>query len=541
MELIQNLIYSIRNFKILTKGDVLNIKPITILCGSNSCGKSSIIQSILLLSQSMQDFFIKNNLMRIVLGFPSRFFPKNLKFSSNLIFEGKFCHLQDFKNIIFENNLDNDLEFQWKFKYKNLEHKIILTYLGIKDEESDINKFIPFIQKIHIIRKNEEQSQEFAIDLIDKSTLSYNIKFNNPLLFDKDKFFLNPKRYDLSIEVLNEIKEYVKNKDFKFEKVSCFSITGPFSHQVHFNSPQFVNEFIKNSKKKGIEIPNDQKEEFSESVNQVLIDIVNYPIYDIFEGLIQYYRKIQYIGPLREQPKRYYQFSDSRISNLGLRGENFAHILAIQRKKNVSIIKLIKKNSVIDFSDPEDVELIDGVNYWLEEMNLQKIRIINVEIIVRIGVEYSQNQPTDSSVSLPDVGFGLSQILPVIIEVLRSKKNSTLVLEQPEIHLHPKLQAKLADFILCNAKNNKNFIIETHSDHFVKRLCLRIAQSSNDDLSKMIGIYFVVPTKDGTRIMEIEIDEFGDILNWPKGFFDESEDGLIIQAAYLKKKLKESE
>ena len=95
----------------------------------------------------------------------------------------------------------------------------------------------------------------------------------------------------------------------------------------------------------------------------------------------------------------------------------------------------------------------------------------------------------------------------------------------------------MADFLLCNAKLGKNFIVETHSEYLIKRLCLRIAQFQEEDLSKLINIYFVTPNEEnnGARIVDVKINEFGEILEWPKGFFDEDEDVKILNAGYNKK------
>ena len=155
-------------------------------------------------------------------------------------------------------------------------------------------------------------------------------------------------------------------------------------------------------------------------------------------------------------------------------------------------------------------------------------------------ITYSDSQAKESSVAIPDVGFGLSQVLPVLVEVLRMESGKSIILEQPEIHLHPRMQGDLADFILCNAQLKKNFIIETHSEHFIKRLCLRIAQFKELDISKQISIYFIVSNtkNDGADIVEVQIDEFGKIKNWPLGFFDENEDQLILEESFKKRNYK---
>lgn len=88
--------------------------------------------------------------------------------------------------------------------------------------------------------------------------------------------------------------------------------------------------------------------------------------------------------------------------------------------------------------------------------------------------------------NIVDVGFGVSQILPIITQGLNMQKEETFILEQPEIHLHPKMQMKMADFILSLALSEKNVIAETHSDHIINRLCRRIME--NEELRNIVNI-----------------------------------------------------
>lgn len=121
-----------------------------------------------------------------------------------------------------------------------------------------------------------------------------------------------------------------------------------------------------------------------------------------------------------------------------------------------------------------------------------------------------------------DVGIGISQVLPVLVLAYGSR-GKLLAMEQPEIHLHPALQAELGDvFIEAALGERKNtFILETHSEHLILRLMRRIREgkiSPND-----VGVVFVEPLARGSRFIELRIDEEGDFIDeWPGGFFEES-------------------
>jgi predicted ATPase len=141
------------------------------------------------------------------------------------------------------------------------------------------------------------------------------------------------------------------------------------------------------------------------------------------------------------------------------------------------------------------------------------------EIIYKVGVaEKNSGKP----VSLADVGVGYSQIIPIILLGLLNNPENLMLIEQPEIHLHPSSAANLADLFLGFIEDNKRFIIETHSQDFINKLRLRVIQ--NPELKDKINIVFVEQDAEGaSHIKQFEIDENGMFPEWPEGFIDESE------------------
>ena len=114
---------------------------------------------------------------------------------------------------------------------------------------------------------------------------------------------------------------------------------------------------------------------------------------------------------------------------------------------------------------------------------------------------------------------------------------SFLIFEQPELHLHPRVQARLADFFLALALDGKQTILETHSEYLVDRFRLRIALSSSDSVRPLINILFSEKSAGQSTLTPLEISEFGSIANWPKNFFDQSQRdvGRIVKAASEKR------
>ena len=147
---------------------------------------------------------------------------------------------------------------------------------------------------------------------------------------------------------------------------------------------------------------------------------------------------------------------------------------------------------------------------------------------------------------LPDVGFGISQVLPVLVQCFYAPPGSIILMEQPEIHLHPSAQSALADVMIDAIKSRENYsdrniqlIIETHSEHFLRRLQRRIAEEkiSQDEVSA----YFAKISGAQPILEPLEIDLFGNIRNWPEHFFGDEMGDITEQAKWALKRRMEQE
>ena len=151
-----------------------------------------------------------------------------------------------------------------------------------------------------------------------------------------------------------------------------------------------------------------------------------------------------------------------------------------------------------------------------------------------------------NGVDLPDVGFGVSQVLPVLVECFYAQPGSIILMEQPEIHLHPSAQSALADVMIDVINSRENgvnrniqLIIETHSEHFLRRLQRRIAE---DVVSQeKVSAYFANVTKRPATLDPLQIDMFGSIKNWPENFFGDEIGDITGQAnAAMKKRIEQA-
>ena len=142
------------------------------------------------------------------------------------------------------------------------------------------------------------------------------------------------------------------------------------------------------------------------------------------------------------------------------------------------------------------------------------------------------DQRTSTAVTHRDVGIGISQVLPVLV-LAHASKNKLIAIEQPEIHLHPALQAELGDLFVESSlgENGNCFILETHSEHLILRLLRRVRETTEDELEagkrplrpSDLCVLFVEPTEGGgSRVLELPVTPDGDFgVPWPGGFFAE--------------------
>lgn len=241
---------------------------------------------------------------------------------------------------------------------------------------------------------------------------------------------------------------------------------------------------------------------------------------------------IVYLGPLRASPKATYGLG-SGIENanipLGESGEFTAKKLF--NEKNLKRYPVPDNGIIVD----RRITLEEAVSLWYQEL------CIAPEVTDKIEVQAPGRQGyllNIGSRTLANVGFGVSQILPVITLCLITAPGSLILLEQPELHLNPGMQQKLADFLLEMVKTGRQIIVETHSEYLITRLRRRAATIENDH--SYFGIIFAErDEKEGTSYRTVNVNESGDLSEWPKGFFDHvSEDLRVLMRKAAEKQAK---
>lgn len=244
------------------------------------------------------------------------------------------------------------------------------------------------------------------------------------------------------------------------------------------------------------------------------------------------FKRIFYLGPLREYPKRQYSWAGSQPGDMGKRGERVVDAILAARElgKYLKFGRGVPRRS-----------LEEHIAFWLKQLGLVdsfSVRPVSENSkLFQVWVKRTESSP---EVLITDVGFGVSQILPVIVMCFYVPEGSIIILEQPEIHLHPRVQAGLADvFIEAIKTRNIQIILESHSEHLLRRFQRRIAEEVTFEANDA-SFYFCKVVNGASKIEHLKVNEYGNIENWPDDFFgdDLNEIAAMNLAAIKRKKLK---
>ena len=215
--------------------------------------------------------------------------------------------------------------------------------------------------------------------------------------------------------------------------------------------------------------------------------------------------RIHHLSPLREPPRHHYIYGGEHPKGVGQYGEQAISALLSGRIQLLSIDEQILK--------------------WLQRLEL--IDSYSLHAVPDGEKEYElrlKKYKDGPEVRLTDIGLGMFQILPTLALCYYVPEGSILILEHPDVYLHPKAQADLADVFIDVVKNrNIQIILETHSEHLLRRLQRRIAE---EEISAAdTALYFCQVNDGNSEIERLNMDEYGNITNLPQDFFgDEMSD-----------------
>ncbi len=449
----------IKNFKGWKDTGPLRLAPITVFFGTNSSGKSSLGQFLMMLKQTANSSD-RNRVLH----------PGDDKTAVDL---------GTFQDLLYRHDLTNELSFSIEW-----EPPQPLLIPDILTDSKFAGRQVKFEARIGFESTKAIRAvcREFRYSFVGKG----DDRFAAALVSGK-----KPGKYELTTE--------------GFEAKRKQARVWPLPHPTRFfGFPDELSPYYQNAE----------------------------PLNDLAFGMQLLLQGLAYLGPLREEPRRQYAWAGDTPEDVGSRGERWvsAFLAASDRKISLGYKQQGKEFEPLIAQRLQDLGLIESFTVAPVASGLREYR-------VRVKVS-----ELSSEVSIPDVGFGVSQVLPVVVESFYAPAHSTVIIEQPELHLHPAVQLNLADLFIAAVKSRENganrnvqFIIESHSEHFLRRLQRRIAEEAitKEDVS----IYFCDTGSEGSAIRPLQVDLFGNILNWPQNFFgDQMTDIAEMQKAGIRRR-----
>lgn len=447
----------LNNFKAFKKSGNIEIKKINILVGPNSSGKSSFIKSLLTLKNS-----IENKDSDTVLGFDKE--------------------IGTFKTVVYNNDSKNKIGY--KICLDNTGSKSILdkinidiTLLGIlnntKIESEDIKDYYNNIKSaIYNDIKN------YIVD-----NIQFTARLNSKGRVYVDNFYINFTNEE-NYHIYKDRNSYYLSMNG--QKIKIPNIIEPYKFYFKINK---------------CKVSDLNKEELNK------IALFEYSMAEVEKKINKFSNNIIHIEPLRNKFDRVEYVTNLKLHNyVGKKGENTTtSLLGINKREEDEEMKRLRTK--------------DKINQWFNEFNLGE----SVDIESLGNDNYSliiTNKYTEIKSNIVDVGVGTSQLLPIIVESISSQAASILVIEEPETHIHPYAQSKLADlFVDCANKQNKGFIIETHSIFLISQIQILVAKGLISP--KDVGIYYFSQDKNGSKATNMKLLDNGQFEEeWPSGFFD---------------------
>ncbi|GHU92855.1 hypothetical protein FACS189479_02930 [Spirochaetia bacterium] len=492
--------WGVSNFKSIGEDTEFDFAPLTILTGANSGGKSSLIQSILMVAQTLKH--------------------KDKDESIPIALREPLVDLGTFDEIKSKHTNSDRISIGFSYTLPSWYDDKGQMQAGRPTPDG----FLKTIKCDFSFGKIDPSSHQvadlliFSVDLFskyDKTDTRISIKYNSKKIIE---YKSNGEKIENSARIpgYDVIIDPIFTSTFSDGSMKINEVVGCILG--HFlPKGLYISWGDKNGNIIG---PHSSKQN----------DIVLSFLYEYFCDLLKY------IGPLRVEPK---PLNSSDNSNHNIKGEDTAKILATNKKDIEYIPSKCFISGVINKESKKRLKLIDAANDWLNYLGIAEAvasRPVGPEgkygydiKVINSGFEQG----------IDHVGTGVSQVLPIIIECLVAEPGSTLIIEEPEYHLHPRVQALLGDFFLAMIFCDKQCIIETHSEYLTNALRYRIADApSKNPLNDKVKLYFADKQGPNSTFREIEIDEYGSVSEWPGEFFDVTVEyaGKILRAANKKRR-----
>lgn len=473
----------LENFKKFSSLQLDLSKPLTLIYGENSSGKTSALRALLGLMQT----FLRRN----------KYHAWNT--------HGEYVDLGFYKDYVKDHNIKNRFSISITTdKYELLNNKPRKTQFTTKkftyeyDSNSNQAKLYSFC---------ETADPKPLEDFINGAHENYNINYtSDPIELVSLSRPKTRSYFHVNIHPVCYLNMYGEGPKYN-EKLKRLMELEP-------QKVQFVDRFV-------IEPYNKAPSDSFESLSHIQY----FTFRRSMDSTDRLMATLYYLGPLRMTPSRSYKISNTP-ADVGINGEHTPHALAhLLNLHNKAKTKAKAKAKATH--KPIQTKYDNFTSWFKLVFPNNTVETESFEDLVRLKVS------TDGRAdSISDVGFGFSQVLPIIVQAAAMDPGETLIIEQPELHLHPKAQVAFATFMTAAMKTGIKFIIETHSEHILKGLQLQISSTSVNEARNISDQDSISLSHDKVKIYyfnrddstkEMKLNRWGEIEGgWPDGFFDES-------------------
>lgn len=515
----------IRNLRSLTDTGWVAIKPLTILLGANSTGKSTFLRTFPLFCQS-----ISKNLRSPI----SWFDDSMVDFGDFKTSYNKFAEIDDgleislkivnpekphffFGPFSVSSDIDYDCfnvpsEMTFSIVYKGDENETYVSSMCVEAENTVYHVQCDLDNKKIAISVNDDYYISFEGKIITG-------KIDNfvPVVFSKAGDSYYP-AYDAAKEQLVKSLKSVCDKKLKnYEKFETIikAFNGDKEHFLEYLKKQkYINSLKRVAK--DWDIDNIKFKSIYTNIHHLklyfLLNLVEY-------NIVPFYKNSSYIAPIRAEATRYYRNQALQVNDIDAFGRNL----------------------------PDYIKSLDNVEKRIFDFFCKNTLGITVNVKAKAGHNSIFVKKDEFECNLSDIGFGYSQILPVIAKLwhISSKRNRSrnyinynfysledriVAIEQPELHLHPAMQAIIADAMINVIKSKKEsttrLVVETHSQALLNRIAKRIKDGTIDKDVVNVVLFYKKKGENVSTVEQIGFDSNGVLQHWPYGFFDSINNGI---------------
>lgn len=543
--------FSIGNFKAFSDVQSIPLRPLTLVFGANSSGKSSILHGLLFSRHALDTGDL--DIRRTVIG-------------------GEAVDLGGFRQFIHRRHVYRRLEWRFELASSIFQGRLAELLSSAGNVVVSLTIALALDDKGNPLLGAVPEVQAFDL-LVDGTSL---------LRMSRRRDLLQVDRLDADHPVFRKVLMAIVQASTTADSISPADFDGiePVISEIVPQLQATLGKFFPEGLVRPDSLPSTtsipllpisrgrRQEDLAAAVRFFLPRTVDEIIRGVCQAVSNELMSLQYLGPLRSYPARHLAFSPDHDPNW-LAGGGYAWDV-VRRNKQVrdrvnnwlaapdrlqTNYELVIRNLVaieqleapilssletmneegLDLEpDGPDEDGLGGVIPVIKDPEKEAKRtteVIRSWDLEKLDELVMIDRSTNTVVSHRDVGVGVSQVLPVLVSAFGGKQK-IIAIEQPEIHLHPALQADLGDVFLESVlgPNQNRFLLETHSEHLMLRILRRIRETTEKTLPPgfppvtpdKVMVLYVEPSPQGSKVIELPISEDGEFTKpWPRGFFAE--------------------